>query len=63
MRQTELWASVKVRVRAKNVWLNGSRDVGKYLGKLREAPFLLIVSTAVSPAVQMLIGTGQQMTM
>lgn len=43
--------------------INGSRDVGKYLGKLREAPFLLIVSTEVSPAVQMLIGIGQQMTM
>lgn len=36
--------------------INGSRDMGKYLGKLREAPFLITVSTAVSSTVQMLVG-------
>lgn len=39
--------------------INGSRVVGK----LRDVPFLLIVSTAVSPTVQMLLDIGQQMKM
>lgn len=35
--------------------INGSKDVGKYIGKLREASFLLTAPTAVSSAVEMLV--------